>query len=544
MPNDNDINSSKLLPSDHIDPKPDMWVQEAIFGHRFVADQLPFMLVLEVLSVCRSDQVDFSKNSFEVHSDTQIFRRDKARPGHHETLDVIIPKQGPLRYLLFAAKSLAELREENPHCSKQELFSNWIANINEGYGNAVKKKPGESFSYLEERFAKDPDCTDMLDQAIGILQCLRIDALNERRWTSQFTVPHGPHLIFHDLDGRLSVDRRFFGRGGELVYLMLNRSRHAEELAKLIHNVFFPSDNSLDKMARLLSSEPDSPVRAKIGYLPLLEHPSYDRMAEDWKSILTLPGAGPAQALLPLSNMTALNLVCYFSERAGEVLEGSFKVIPLDVTDGENRNLRSLAKEYLKRTKNVIDEAVEQYIQQKIEKDPHWLNLRKNPDVKARSDLAKEAIQSTFGYKKIQKDQAVRSPEEWLEQFIALALKRTHNQISKLIEPLGKQAGFVTARRSVGTWFNASDEFLESLVLANISGPLTVDDFIGRLYERYGLVIGPQEARMAFPGGDIDITMFEDNLQRLEHRLQGLGFVRRLSDDVAFVFNPYSEEGA
>lgn len=544
MPNDNAMNSSESLPNNHIDSKPDMWVQEAIFGHRFVADQLPFMLVLEALSVCRSDQVDFSNTSFEVHSDTRIFRREKPKHDHHEAFDVIIPRQGPLRYLLFAAKSLSELRDENKHLSKNELLKHWITEINEGYGNAVKKKLGNVFSYLEERFAADSYCADMLEQAIGILQRLRIDALNERRWTSQFTVPHGPHLIFHDLDAELIPDRRFFGRGGELVYLMLNRSRYAEELGGLIHKVFFSSDNSLDKMARLLSFEPDTLVLAKIGYLPLLKHPSYDRIAEDWKAILAIPGVGPAQALLPLSNMTALNLVCYFIERAGEILEGIFKVIPLDVTDGRNRNLRSLAKEYLKRLKNVIDQAVERYIQQEIGKDPHWINLQSNPDRKNRSDLAKKAIINTFGYQKIQNDTATRSPEEWLEQFIALALKRTHNQISKLIEPLGKHAGFVTARRSVGTWFNASDEFLESLVLANVSGPLTVEDFLSQLYGRYGLVIGPQEARTVFPGGDIDITMFEANLQQLEHRLQGLGFVRRLSDDVAFVFNPYSKEEA
>lgn len=543
MQNNQSKNLRAPLPHGHIDPKPDMWVQEAIFGHRFINEQLPFMLVLEALSVCRSDQVDYSNNPLgTIHSETRIFSRDKAKPGYHENLVITIPRQGPLRYLLFAAKSIAEIEKDNPNLSKRELFERWISEINEGYSNAIGIELGKTFAYLEH-FASDPDCTNMLDQAIGILQGLRVDALNERRWTSQFTVPHGPHLLFHDLDHRhrLALDRRFFGRGGEMVYLMLNRSCYAEELAPLIHRVFFSPGNQLDMMAEKLSDEPDSPIQAKIGYLPLESHAAYDRMAEDWKTILDVPGTGPAQALRPLSDMTALNLVCYFIERAGDVLGGkNFKVIPLDMSDGGNRSLRSLAKEYLKRTKNIIDRAVEQYIRQEIVKTSEWQNLKKNPASQARSKLAQDAIKKAFLYQKIQNIQNIRKPDELLERFISLALKRTHNQISRLIEPLGKQAGFVTAKKGVGTWFNVSDEFLASLVQSNVSKPQTAGEFLERLYQRYGLVIGPQEAEKAFPSGDIDITMFEANLQALEHRLQGLGFVRRLSDDVAFVFNPYS----
>jgi len=541
------MHHSEPLPHDHIDPKPDMWVQEEIFGHRFVADQLPFMLVLEALSVCRSDQIDIQ--SGEIYPDTRIFIHEKAKPDYHENLRITVPKQGPLRYLLFAAKAITEIREDRPYLSENELFDHWIQEINEGYRNAVKKTGVDTFSYLKKRFSSYCDCTSMLEQAIKILKGLQIDALNNRRWTSKFLVPNGPHLLFHDMDGRMSVDRRFFGRGGEMVYLMLNRSQHAKKLAPLIHRIFFPDDNQLNRIAKLLSCyDSNAHFQSNIGYLPLLNHPSYDRLAEDWIAILDIPGTDPAQALRPLSDMTALNLVCYFIERAGEILGNglsneTFKVIPLDVSDGGNRKLRSIAKEYLKRIKNIIDQAVVQHIHHKIEKTSQWRNLPDTPKAESRSNLAREAIIEAFNSKKITIDDSViRSPEEWRDHFVNMALKRTHNQTSRLIEPLGKHAGFITGRRSIGTWLNASDEFLESMVLANVSKPMTVWEFLDQIYRRYGLVIGPSEARSAFPGGDIDITLFEANMQELERRLQGLGFVRRLSDDVAFVFNPYDKE--
>ena len=57
--------------------------------------------------------------------------------------------------------------------------------------------------------------------------------IHNRRWTSRFLAVTGPDMICSDMreaaNQGWSPDRRFFGRGGELVYLMLNRSRHAPE---------------------------------------------------------------------------------------------------------------------------------------------------------------------------------------------------------------------------------------------------------------------------------------------------------------------------
>jgi hypothetical protein len=62
--------------------------------------------------------------------------------------------------------------------------------------------------------------------------------------------------------------------------------------------------------------------------------------------------------------------------------------------------------------------------------------------------------------------------------------------------------------------------------------------FLGRLYERYGLVFGEQEGQLAITTEDFDKRAFQANASRLENRLKTIGMLRRLSDACAYVENP------
>jgi len=63
--------------------------------------------------------------------------------------------------------------------------------------------------------------------------------------------------------------------------------------------------------------------------------------------------------------------------------------------------------------------------------------------------------------------------------------------------------------------------------------------FLSKLYEKFGLIIGPNEAEKAFEKLPTDQNAFLQNTQRLEQRLRTLGLLRRLSDDCAYVENPF-----
>lgn len=76
-----------------------VWVDEAIWGHRFYNDQTPWLVFLEFLAVFRSrhgESVALNENTEE---------------GSHETFTYYIPRSIPLRQLVF----------NNPHIQHIEL---------------------------------------------------------------------------------------------------------------------------------------------------------------------------------------------------------------------------------------------------------------------------------------------------------------------------------------------------------------------------------------------------------------------------------------
>lgn len=513
-----------------------MWVQEQIFGHRYVEEQLPYMLVLEVLSICRVLQIGDDGRSY---AETRIFTQTGPTPQDHESVVIPIVRSVALRYIIFKDNSL-ELIAKNERIAPQDRFDKWIEALNRGFANEVRLG-GVNFAYLKQRF---DDKFEDVRQAVKIIKGLELDVLNNRRYTSKFLAPRGPNLILNDVDLKFVADRSFFGRGGEMIYLMLNRSALAGDVAAEVLRCFLGGTDPAERLAsRLVPDTADRTTGGQIGYLPLDFHPAYDRLAEDWKAILALRSLPPPQKFEPLFRMTALNLVCYFADRARDVSGNAVDPIPLDMTGGRNANLRDVSKNYLNRHRQVIDDAVETFIRDRIEGVQAWHSAKAHADPCIGSQMAVEAIVKTFEAKrwadKVVQSEAGRTPEAWLDSFISAAKRRDRNNISSMLGPLGRHGGFIVARRSAGTWFSASDEFLEALVLSVVRGPITVADFLDRLYRRYGIVIGPAEQRQAFSEPPCDISAFEENLREFEKRLTGLGYVKRLSDDCAFVSNVY-----
>ena len=509
-------------------PLPEMWVQEEIFGHRFIEEQKPYMLVLEVLVVCES----------VLRDDGKLFAT--------RAPSISIAKRGPLRYLLFEDSSLDQLKSKDDLTSDDKL-ERFVSELNEGYRGRTSRV--DAFNYLRDRFVGQ---FQALAQSIDILRSMEIDSMTSRRWTSRFLAPIGPQMLLSDVDHKLIVDRRFFGRGGEVMYHMISRSKKSNEVADLIVEEFFKEVDPINQLLeRVDSKENDRSGSSRLGYLPDNNmHEAYDRLAEDWVAVLSLKGLPSSHKFEPLSRLTALNLVRYFLECAAKAKnifedEDQFILEPiiLDVSGGELKDLRQKSISHLRRVRETVDESVSTYIKYTLEKQtPKWQQALKHSDMEAQFRLAVEAIEETFKTKILSREfSSTQAPEDCLNFFINKATSRSRNNISTLIEPMGKNSGFITARRGLGTWFDASDEFLEALVIGNTGKkPITVNDFLENIYQKYRIVIGLNEASKEFVKRTFEPLSFEDNMKIFERRLTGLGYVKRLSDDCAFVSNPYA----
>lgn len=503
-----------------------MWVQEAIYGHRYIDEQHPYMLVLEVLSICRSRLYD--KN--DQRSESGEILSHGIEGTSHESIQVSVPRQKELRTLLFNERNIDEFADASESGG--------------GWEEWAKGLP-EELGYIRNRF----QASQFVDlyKAVQILRGFEVEVNNSRRWTSRFVVPRGTRLIFGDFSLKWVVDRRFFGRGGEMVYLMLNRSTRNRELSRKIEEwLERQRESQLNKLASALSPDPaqnpEEINESKIGYLPMAAHGSYDLMAEDWLGILSQEGIPDSQVLEPLARITGLNMIRYFAMRSAEVVgRENPEVMPLDLSGGTSLEFKRVAKGYLEDHRHAIGKATDKFIEDRLMQDPEWAEVEGGSDQGDRN-RATEIISRVFHLKEsVIREIRGRPPRDQRREFKKQVRKRSRNDIAGVILPLARHAGLVESRSGAGSWFCPNDGLLEAMVLANVEGIMTIGEFLRRLSERYGIVIGPTEARKAFEKLPCALKRFEENHAFFERRLANLGLLKRLSDDCAFVINPYGE---
>lgn len=520
------------LSADHIlkgAQPPDLWIQEAIYGHRLTQEQKPFMLVLEALAICRGRSLEGE----------QMFPGLPNHPAHEEMTSFRI-SQKALRFLIFW-RALDDARDSRTLTADQR-FEEMIRKLEQDTPKAVA---APSFDYLKDRVEGDPDA---LLQAVQIIRGTELDPENDKRPQSRFLNPQGPSLHLTELNNKMtSNDRRFFSRGGELVYLMLNRSKHRCALADAIEERLLSDGDPIDQIARRLLPDPTDETRtsAKVGYLPLPWMKAYDRLAEDWLSVLGQRSLPRSQLIAPLASITALGVVRYCAEVGEHRFGIRAKSIPLDMSDGVLTDIRDLGKRMLNQHREAIRQSTAIFIERELENSVEWTDgiEHPHPEKVERSAQARRALEAAFETEFKDENSQYHEPSAWKDILVERSKTRKHGDPATVLQPLARHGGFAVSRPGVGTWFASSDDFLSALVHATVGEtPVELEEFAGNLFARYGLIIGPSEADQHLSGMSIDLTSFRRNFHYLEERLAGLGLLKRLSDDCAFVQNPFARD--
>src|SRR5690606_18895094 len=121
----------------------------------------------------------------------------------------------------------------------------------------------------------------------------------------------------------------------------------------------------------------------------------------------------------------------------------------------------------------------------------------------------------------------------------AYAEKRHSEHVAKVHTEWSRQIGLSVSRRGAGTWYAPDDALLKALVMTTVDGREEYHRFLANLYDRYRGIVGVKVAGRAMGSLPTDEKAFRQNTQRLEQRLRPLGLLRRLSDDCAYVENPF-----
>lgn len=496
-------------------PDSSMWVDEAIWGHRLHDEQLPWLVFLEFLNVFHC----------EANKD-----RAFTEPNGPNTLKYRAAHRLYLRNILFNNPHLSHIRATVAHDTNR--WTEWFARMKFAKGIVHPQ-----FDYLRDHFHSFDDFCEV----VSLVRSTSLEINSNKRWTSKFVFPYGRDCLYEDLDNNTTTnDRRFFGRTGELLYLMLCRAGRRQELLNILRDRTAHADrtwNSIVKSLQPSDDEQESGDRANA-FLPYMQHPCFDDLAEDWLALLRL--SIPGFDVYPhLVNLIGLHFIKYQLTVAHQILgRPRSPSIVAEVVAPKKTLVREISSEMYQLNNLLSAQAVERFISN-IEALPEWREALAGQDAfeKARMVLHKHA---RWGDDYIGNPK----PEQLIAAFRESAIKRHRQHVANIHRNYGRDVGLVSKRGTIKLRYAPTDSLLKTLLFANVDKRIELHLFLERLYTRYGLVIGDREAEAVLEKAEYDKKAFQANSRRLEQRMTSLGLLRRLSDGCAYVVNPYHSGSA
>jgi hypothetical protein len=494
-----------------------MWVDEAIWGHRLHDEQTPWLAFLEFLTVLLS----------EVHSG-RAFREE--RPN---TLSYHPQHRLHLRNIVFNNPRLLSLIKDIPDNTTR--WARWIE-IMRSTAAGLGDQP--DFEYLRERFVS----FEAFARVVQLLRSTAIEGESNKRWSSKFVFPYGPAALYEDLNVRTAAsgtnDRRFFGRVGELVYLMLCRSGRGEALLESLTRLVLSEDTAWNRLVRALSpdGEPTSAPRGNA-YLPYAILPDFAQFADDWLALLRC--AIPGYDVLPhLVDLLGLHILLYKLRRARDWTAPEKPVeLVLEIIAPRRTTVRELAAESYLENNRLSRETLEAYLAA-LRESTEWQAalLARDP-----FDAAFNVLRQKVYWPETPEDyNGPETPEGLLAALREAAVRRHEGHVANVHARYARAIGLASRRGTRRVRYAPNDHLLKSIVFTVVPRRMEFQRFLEVLRTRYGFVIGHRQAVVYLERGQSDQKAFEDNAERLEMRLASLGLLRRLSDACAYVENPYA----
>jgi hypothetical protein len=500
----------------------DFCVDENIWGHRLYDEQLPHLTVLEFLGALGSN-LDKPLRPHEGLGGAFKFQPQR---------------QIRLRGLLFNnpyVESISELAQPDEEKWRQwfERFAQGATGNGDGVGD---------MAYLRHSFASFDDFA----KAVELLRSSSFESRSNKRWSSKFVFPFGRDALYEDLEidsnGKMSNDRRFFARTGELLYMMLTRAKRGAELGDLLAKRLFDREAPMNRLARTMQGPLQRADDSRhSGYLPEAANPRFDQICEDWLSILArdMPIYDALEHLIAISG---LNMLLYFLERAKRVAGDDDPVeIICEIVSKERTKVRALSGDSYQLNQGLPAKAVRAHVES-IRMDSSWAKAEFSDLPEAeRVKLMRERFQWPSTDALDDEDYSGESPDTLIAKLTELALARHEQHVGKIHGSWSRAIGLSSRRLSRRTRYAPNDRLLKSIVVAIVDDRMQFDEFLAEANKRYGLVLGDAEGVRLVDAKLIDQEELSENRNNLEVRLVGLGLVRRLSDSCSFVENPFAK---
>lgn len=489
-----------------------IWVDEQIWGHRLHDEQTPWLTFLEFLTVFHA----LEETAFQHHR------------APDEKLTYKPQRQIRLRNILFNNPHFVELKDAN--IGSDEAWSLWLKRMARNPSGEATK--GLSLDDLQQQFATFHDFV----RAVEYFRRTAVEGLANKRWTTRFVFPFGASALYEDLAEKgksFSTDRLFFARTGELLYLMLCRAKHADELATALKQLFFRGRNASEQLVEILQGKVQVAETERTGaVLPHATRPEFDHLAEDWLALLKrgMPGLDVVPHLVTIG---ALHLWRYFLNLAAERLGQDRPLVLIEMVSAQRTAIRALSTDCYDQNNALPWRAVEEMLMS-VQRRSEWQSWASGADGRERF---LEFLTAEFGWPhpKERREYQSRPVEDILKSLIDEARTRHRGHLGKIHSAWARELGLASRRSSRRVRYAPTDRLLKTLVFAHVPERLEVKAFLRLLNDRYGFVIGDAEGQRWIHEGQADKEDFKRNSQRFEERLSSLGLAERLSDACAYV---------
>ena len=437
-------------------------LQEVMFFHR-IKDEDVISLSLEFLNVLEAEKNGYLKDN-----------------------KVSYKKDVEIRTILYNFPALDIIY--NSDLTNKEKFEETL-NILEKYGD---------FSYLEKL-----DFDDFY-RVVNIFKKSSFYLDTGKRWSSKFIYPFNFDVLFFDLDKNArGVDRRFFTRGGEVLYLMISRAKNYEKLKELLFRDFSKNER-FSTLYKKLQNKTERTTPAKLGYLAKEKSPVFDSLVDDLIKLFN-------------RNIPLNDKFIYMS------LINGFYFVHFLLNESLNYANKSISK----------DEKIVYVIEVLNNKSDH---VRKASRLvyKFNERLIIDALKSEFD----------KIPDEKLKDYnlekrdFSLVENKAKRELIPSHRELLKPS-LASDKNSNAYRYLISDLFLKTLVLVNVDKKMLFYDFLDLLYEKYGFIFSNRHLNLKQNFSEND---FIKNEKRFFDRLKALGLLENKSDGYAYVVNIFEEK--
>ncbi|MBN2267714.1 MAG: hypothetical protein JW725_05265 [Candidatus Babeliaceae bacterium] len=444
---------------------------------------------------------------------------------------------------------------------------------------------------FKEDYIAGPEPEETLQLVRTLLQAF--SAIEEQRsWYAKSLFPAHHNLLFwealrkskkgqsnqnatepRDFDTGVAFDaRNFFARGGEIYYLILSagtqdNQERCTKIANRLKSLLNDYNQGVGYLAALVDqawhqqvagnddfADDDIHKTGRLGWIPDPNCQLYKIIAEDLETFLETH-IDPLETLDLLAHLIGFHLTLYIYHRAqpnmpsqthmqGNCLEAGRLILLVDALNGSDGGvIRQVSATLFQEQEARIIQAGKEYVSQFVrdhsdDTDVAWSYFgisRLSKDTRKSFEDKKHKLDAAYQRAEIALDKYLKRYAEILWNLLINDFRKNFLGVHR---KLSKSVGFVAPKKGAGARFVLDDNILKALTLANVSKQeMTYDEFLARLYLRYGIVVGPIEARQSglFERQRINVEYYDRNKIALLEKMKFAGLATEYSDATAMI---------